>query len=381
MSKAAAAASAATAHRRWPGSAAGRGLRQQPGPVTGERRRPGAARPASPAPAPRHLARRHLAAPAGLSSSSAASAAQHDNFWELFVRSRRARRLEAGHAAGRGEQRRPRRRQHRGRALLTAVPAEPGPDLLAARDDHGPGVHWSQGTWSARASPTCPDALAGAHGQLLALTATGTVEPSTPTSAPAGARLATPRLAGPHCGRPGLRPDQPVRGRFDAAGHAAGRPATAQPGRRGHPVRSSGRRLAAAGPALPAALGARHGVSVLGLAISGRTTALLAVGQRRLGWRPRRLVSGRRKQRWTSLHRSCAPVRTGCCHDRCGRAAPPGSCWPGRAAARRTRRELAPARLAAAAWRIRNPGRSDRQPGSWRRRRPAGRRWLAARHR
>ena len=201
------------------------------------------------------------------------SAAQHNNFWELFARTAACRWTLAtppGVATNGG--------------LVAAITGtgsllaafRPSQDLtfspLATTPDAG--VHWSDGTLLSAGVADEPGALAGSSGKLLALTDSASVEISSGQGA-AWTRLATLRAlsqtaAGRGCGLASLTA---------TAWTPAGQPLVAgdcsKPGRAGILTLSGGNwRLAA--PALPAAL-ARDRVSVIGLATAGQhTTAVLA---------------------------------------------------------------------------------------------------------
>ena len=69
----------------------------------------------------------------GRSRCMGGSAAEHNNFWQLFVRPAAHRQVAAGHPARGGQQRRPGGGQPRRGIGGGRVPAQPGPVLLAAR--------------------------------------------------------------------------------------------------------------------------------------------------------------------------------------------------------------------------------------------------------
>ena len=203
------------------------------------------------------------------------SAAQDDNFWELFSRA----------AGGSWKLATPPGVASNGGliaavtgpgSLLTAF--RPSQDLtfspLALTPDGG--THWSEGNPVPAGLADVPGALAEAHGRLLALTEAGAVNTSANQGA-AWTRLTTLRAlsrtaAARACGLTSLTA---------AAWTPAGQPLVAgdcsRAGRTGILTLSGGTWRSAA-PALPAALRGDR-VSVIGLSTGGqRTTAVLAAG-------------------------------------------------------------------------------------------------------
>jgi hypothetical protein len=205
------------------------------------------------------------------------SAAQHNNFWQVFVRPGRAAGwtlatplgvASNGGIAVAGEG---------GPALAAAI--RPSQDLsfspLASSSDNG--AKWTQsGLLDARLAAG-PDALAAAPGGgLIALTRTGEVE----LRAHPGA--AWTRLASEHAmvaaGDQGCRPAQLTSVAYSPSGVPLVAGACARAGQAGI-FRLAGGRWSAVGPALPAAL-ARQDVEVLQMASAGRAVAALLVAGR-----------------------------------------------------------------------------------------------------
>jgi hypothetical protein len=219
-----------------------------------------------------------LAAPGGTGWAvveMGGSAAQYNNFWELFSRT----------AGGTWKLATPPGVASNGGliaavtgpgSLLTAF--RPSQDLtfspLALTPDGG--AHWTEGNLVGAGLADVPGALAETHGRLLALTQAGAVETSTNEGA-AWTRLTTLRAlsqtaAARACGLTSLTA---------AAWTPAGQPLVAgdcsRAGRTGILTLSGGTWRSAA-PALPAALRGDR-VSVIGLSTGGqRTTAVLAAG-------------------------------------------------------------------------------------------------------
>jgi len=204
-------------------------------------------------------------------------AAQHNNFWQLFVRPAATSRWRLATPPGVASN---------GGLVVTGLGAgsvvagfRPSQDLtyspLATTGNNG--AAWTPGLLDA-ALADVPDALAAAPatGRLLALLSNGTAELSGPRGT-AWVRLATARSvaaspAGRHCGLSRL-----TAAAFSPSGVPLLAASCTHPGTAGVFAYTGGTwRLA--GPALPAAY-AHHAVTVLRLtATAGTTTALLAAG-------------------------------------------------------------------------------------------------------
>jgi len=207
------------------------------------------------------------------------SAAQHNDFWQMFVRSAATARWRqatpAGVAANGGLE-----AAAAGGSLVTGF--RPSQDLtfspLAASSNGG--VSWSSSGPVYPGLADAPDALAaGSGGRLIALTSGGGAESSTSLGAK-WARLTSVKAlastpAGRACGLTGL-----TAAAFGGSGAPVLAGSCGRPGAAGI-FADSGGTWRAAGPALPAAL-ARRDVEVLALASEGPgLVALLAAGSGR----------------------------------------------------------------------------------------------------
>jgi hypothetical protein len=205
------------------------------------------------------------------------SAAQHNNFWQVFVRPAPARTWKLATPLGAASNGGITVVPEGGHALAAAI--RPSQDLsfspLASSTDNG--ATWAQsGLLDARLAGY-PDALAAAPGGgLIALTQAGDVERSAHPGA-AWARLASAHTVAAAAGA-GCRP-----GRLTSVAYSpSGLPLVAggcTTGGQADIVRLAGGRWSQTGPVLPAAL-ARRDVEVLQMARAGRSVAaLLAVGR------------------------------------------------------------------------------------------------------
>jgi hypothetical protein len=204
-------------------------------------------------------------------------AAQHDNFWQLFVRPAPAGRWRLATPPGVASN---------GGLVMASLGAgsvvagfRPSQDLTYSplATSHDNGTAWTPGLLDA-ALADVPDALAAAPGggHLLALLASGQAELSGP-SGTAWATLATRRSlaaspAGRHCG-----PGRLTAAAFSPSGVPMLAASCARPGTAGIFAYASGT-WHPAGPTLPAAY-AHRTITVLRLTTTaGTTTALLAAG-------------------------------------------------------------------------------------------------------
>jgi hypothetical protein len=205
------------------------------------------------------------------------SAAQHNNFWQVFVRPAPARTWKLATPLGAASNGGITVVPEGGRALAAAI--RPSQDLsfspLASSSDNG--AKWAQsGLLDARLAGY-PDALAAAPGGgLIALTRTGDVERSAHPGA-AWATLASAHTVAAAAGR-GCRPAQLTSVAYSPSGLPLVAGACTSGGQ-ADIVRLAGGHWSRTGPALPAAL-ARQDVEVLQMARAGSTVAaLLAVGR------------------------------------------------------------------------------------------------------
>ncbi len=205
------------------------------------------------------------------------SAAQHNNFWELFVRPAGSTGWKLATPAGVASN---------GGIVVSATGPDalltgfrPSQDLtfspLAATTDAG--QNWSQGNVLDAGLADVPGALAsGPGGRLLAITDAGNIETGTPAGA-SGARLTTTRTVAATAASHGCG----VTSLTAAAWTPAGQPMLAGDCRTAGTAAIfvlQGGKWQPAMPSLPAAL-RRQPVSVIGLNTAGsRITAILAVG-------------------------------------------------------------------------------------------------------
>ena len=215
------------------------------------------------------------------------SAAEHNNFWQVFVRPGRAAGWKLATPLGVASNGGIAVAAEGGPALAAAI--RPSQDLsfspLASSSDNG--AKWTQsGLLDARLAAS-PDALAAAPGGgLIALTRTGDVELRAHPGA-AWTRLASEHAVVAAGGR-GCRPAQLTSVAYSPSGVPLVAGACARAGQAGI-FRLAGGRWSAVGPALPAAL-ARQDVEVLQMASAGRAVAALLVAGTRLRHPPPRGV-------------------------------------------------------------------------------------------
>jgi hypothetical protein len=205
------------------------------------------------------------------------SAAQHNNFWQVFVRPGPATGWKLATPLGAASNGGITVVPEGGPALAAAI--RPSQDLsfspLASSGDNG--AKWAQsGLLDARLAGY-PDALASAPGGgLIALTQAGDVEQSARPGA-AWATLATAHTMAAAAGR-GCRPAHLTSVAYSPSGLPLVAGACANE-RQADIVRLAGGHWSRTGPVLPAVL-ARRDVEVLQMARAGRTVAaLLAVGR------------------------------------------------------------------------------------------------------
>jgi hypothetical protein len=209
------------------------------------------------------------------------SAAQHNNFWQVFVRPGQAGAWKLATPLGAASNGGITVAAEGGPALAAAI--RPSQDLsfspLASSSDNG--TKWAQAGLLDAPLAGDPDALAAApDGGLIALTRTGAIELRAHPGA-AWTRLASAHTVAAAAGR-GCVPAQLTSVAYSPSGAPLVAGACARGGRAGI-FRLAGGRWTQAGPALPAALTRLGvGVEVLQMARVGRTVAaLLAVGRGR----------------------------------------------------------------------------------------------------
>jgi hypothetical protein len=202
------------------------------------------------------------------------SAAEHNNFWQVFVRPARAAAWKLATPLGVASNGGIAVAAEGGPALAAAI--RPSQDLsfspVATSSDNG--AKWIQsGLLDARLAAG-PDALAPAPGGgLIALTRTGDVELRAHPGA-AWTRLASGHAVVAAGGR-GCRPARLTSVAYSPSGVPLVAGACARAGQAGI-FRLAGGHWSRIGPALPAAL-ARQGVEVLQMASAGRAVAALLV--------------------------------------------------------------------------------------------------------
>ncbi len=205
------------------------------------------------------------------------SAAQHNNFWQVFVRPGLAGGWKLATPLGAASNGGITVAPEGGPALAAAI--RPSQDLsfspLVSSSDNG--AKWAQAGLLDAPLAGYPDALAAApDGGLIALTRTGDVE----LRARPGAdwtRLASARTVAGAAGR-GCLPAQLTSVAYSPSGAPLAAGGCTRGGRAGI-FRLAGGRWSAVGPALPAAL-ARQDVEVLQMASAGHAVAALLVAGR-----------------------------------------------------------------------------------------------------
>ena len=228
------------------------------------------------------------------------SAAEHNNFWQVFVRPARAPAWKLATPPGAASNGGIAVAAEGGPALAAAV--RPSQDLsfspLASSSDNG--ATWIQsGLLDARLAAG-PDALAAAPGGgLIALTRAGDIELRARPGA-SWTRLASEPAVAAAAGR-GCEPAQLTSVAYSPSGVPLVAGACARAGQAGI-FRLAGGRWSRVGPALPAAL-ARQDVEVLQMAPAGRGLAAL-------------LVAGRGRPPACSGRGRTRPVPRGPCHSR-----------------------------------------------------------------
>ncbi len=204
------------------------------------------------------------------------SAADHNNFWQVFVRPGQAATWKLATPPGAASNGGITVAAEGGPALAAAI--RPSQDLsfspLASTSDNG--AKWAQSGLLDTRLAGYPDALAAAPGGgLIALTRTGDVELRAHPGA-AWSRLATGHEVVAAAGA-GCQPGQLTSVAYSPSGAPLVAGACTRAARAGI-FRLAGGRWSRTGPALPAAL-ARQDVEVLQMARAGRTVAaLLAAG-------------------------------------------------------------------------------------------------------
>ena len=204
------------------------------------------------------------------------SAAQHNNFWQVFVRPGLAAAWKLATPPGAASNGGITVAPEGGPALAAAI--RPSQDLsfspLVSSSDNG--AKWAQAGLLDAPLAGYPDALAAApDGGLIALTRTGDVELRARPGA-GWTRLASARTVAGAAGR-GCLPAQLTSVAYSTSGVPLAAGGCTRGGRAGI-FRLAGGHWTRTGPALPAAL-ARRDVEVLQMARAGRTVAaLLAVG-------------------------------------------------------------------------------------------------------
>lgn len=205
------------------------------------------------------------------------SAAEHNNFWQVFVRPARAAAWKLATPLGVASNGGIAVAAEGGAALAAAI--RPSQDLsfspLASSSDNG--AKWVQsGLLNARLAAG-PDALtASPAGGLIALTRSGDVELRAHPGA-SWTRLATEHAVVAAAGR-GCQPAQLTSVAYSTSGVPLVAGACARAGQAGI-FRLAGGRWSRIGPVLPAAL-ARQDVEVLQMASAGRAVAALLVAGR-----------------------------------------------------------------------------------------------------
>ena len=205
------------------------------------------------------------------------SAAQHNDFWQVFVRPGQAGAWKLATPLGAASNGGITVAAEGGPALAAAI--RPSQDLsfspLASSSDNG--AKWAQAGLLDAPLAGYPDALAAApDGGLIALTRTGDVELRAHPGA-AWTRLASERTVAAAAGR-GCLPAQLTSVAYSPSGVPLVAGACTR-GRQAGIFRLAGGHWSRTGPVLPAAL-ARRDVEVLQMARAGRAVAaLLAVGR------------------------------------------------------------------------------------------------------